>query len=332
MGGTSSRPSHILSHVHARPNVARPPPGMPPHLASQYGHTRPIASNNGARQHIAPPPQPQPQPQQQQTTNTAGAGGSWNGVQEGEVIKILATVDTSSVTYDPVTRTLFFSVISTCPHFTYEVHTAVRRIVKDGSVLYTPNKPKLEPMKIDIYGLEGKRDISVVLDTDTLSERELAYDKHYSQQQPCVIVLRYQSAPATGPYHTGMNLEVTEHTAIDLSLDPKQRVVDQVVTTGGDVYVVEDLFGADGDGCTSDAQVEVTLGAAVDTGNMEEEDTLCVVCIAQPKDTVVMPCRHLCLCKTCAEELLRHMRKCPVCRGKVSTLLHMPKTSNNGEP
>jgi hypothetical protein len=52
----------------------------------------------------------------------------------------------------------------------------------------------------------------------------------------------------------------------------------------------------------------------------------CVVCMSEAKDTLVLPCRHLCLCGGCAQVLRMQGRtptgapsrqgrpKCPICR------------------
>ncbi|CAN0535843.1 unnamed protein product, partial [Ectocarpus sp. 12 AP-2014] len=36
----------------------------------------------------------------------------------------------------------------------------------------------------------------------------------------------------------------------------------------------------------------------------------CVICLTDPKNTLLLPCRHLCVCTEC----FRHVDKCPVCR------------------
>jgi hypothetical protein len=40
----------------------------------------------------------------------------------------------------------------------------------------------------------------------------------------------------------------------------------------------------------------------------------CVICMADDRDTLVLPCRHMCLCKSCAEVLRGQSNKCPICR------------------
>lgn len=40
----------------------------------------------------------------------------------------------------------------------------------------------------------------------------------------------------------------------------------------------------------------------------------CVICLSQRRDTLFLPCRHMCLCLPCAESLCQHSDKCPICR------------------
>ncbi|KAJ1984111.1 hypothetical protein H4R34_000864 [Dimargaris verticillata] len=51
----------------------------------------------------------------------------------------------------------------------------------------------------------------------------------------------------------------------------------------------------------------------------------CVVCLVDPRTTMVLPCRHLCLCLGCAKALLdQQVTRCPLCRMTLDTLLHLP--------
>ncbi|KAI8808078.1 hypothetical protein BJ742DRAFT_853754 [Cladochytrium replicatum] len=70
-----------------------------------------------------------------------------------------------------------------------------------------------------------------------------------------------------------------------------------------------------------------------DVTNEAETSRECTVCLSEMKDTMVLPCRHLCLCKTCGERLRlqgrnaqgelispnnsrgrNNLPKCPICR------------------
>jgi hypothetical protein len=50
----------------------------------------------------------------------------------------------------------------------------------------------------------------------------------------------------------------------------------------------------------------------------DAEETMCVVCFDAPKDHLVLPCKHLCVCEACAEQLTKtRTPMCPVCRGPI---------------
>lgn len=49
----------------------------------------------------------------------------------------------------------------------------------------------------------------------------------------------------------------------------------------------------------------------------EDDDEDCLVCCAEPKNTILLPCRHMCCCTTC----LARMDKCPVCRAPVESFV-----------
>lgn len=40
----------------------------------------------------------------------------------------------------------------------------------------------------------------------------------------------------------------------------------------------------------------------------------CIICLSERRDTIVLPCRHMCLCAECAEALRARADRCPMCR------------------
>ena len=60
-------------------------------------------------------------------------------------------------------------------------------------------------------------------------------------------------------------------------------------------------------------QVHAQMGSSVVPPDAEE--TMCVVCFDAPKDHIIVPCYHLCVCEACAN-LLTQIEKpsCPICR------------------
>ena len=57
----------------------------------------------------------------------------------------------------------------------------------------------------------------------------------------------------------------------------------------------------------------------------------CVICLSEPRDTTVLPCRHMCMCNKCANELRNQPQtnKCPICRTPVDQLLEIKIKSSS---
>jgi hypothetical protein len=67
-------------------------------------------------------------------------------------------------------------------------------------------------------------------------------------------------------------------------------------------------------------QVQARLGSSVvppaaPAPHPDAEETMCVVCFDAPKDHIIVPCGHMCVCASCAEQLTKtRTPTCPVCR------------------
>lgn len=71
------------------------------------------------------------------------------------------------------------------------------------------------------------------------------------------------------------------------------KVVKQAVIFDGKLQVLMDIFG-------------------VEKAN---DENLCTICLCETKNTMILPCRHLCLCYYCAGELGKQRNTlCPICR------------------
>ena len=77
-------------------------------------------------------------------------------------------------------------------------------------------------------------------------------------------------------------------------------------------------------------QMEAQLGVAPPAAPAVEEEVLCVVCMDAPKQHIILPCGHQCVCETCAKEFKpktvkkRKTRKdCPVCRAKIDQTIRV---------
>jgi hypothetical protein len=234
---------------------------------------------------------------------------------------MLATVEPTSIHYEPECQLLTFRLTTEVPTFTwYEVHTAVRETIVDSKVIYTPNRPKPAPTRVRIDGEQDDAELATQLNMEGVSEQEMKYTKAYPKQRPCVLVVGYTDEEGQ---------ESIEHTSIDLNPSARRAVIGQIVEVGGACYEAENVFGGEHEVLVGVVNSDAEGGdggsspATGVTADIDDEDNLCVICLTNEKDTAVIPCRHLCLCKDCASTLMQHTPKCPVCRGPIAQLLHM---------
>ena len=47
------------------------------------------------------------------------------------------------------------------------------------------------------------------------------------------------------------------------------------------------------------------------------DERLCVVCMVHAKKVLLLPCKHMCMCKACTDKVLAGSGQCPVCREHV---------------
>ncbi|KAL0375091.1 UNVERIFIED_CONTAM: putative E3 ubiquitin-protein ligase LOG2 [Sesamum radiatum] len=91
------------------------------------------------------------------------------------------------------------------------------------------------------------------------------------------------------------------------------KVVKQILRVNGMRYELQEIYGI---GNTAEDDFD---------GNDPGKE--CVICLSEPRDTTVLPCRHMCMCSECAKVLTLQTNKCPICRQPVERLLEI-KISN----
>ncbi|XP_042514105.1 probable E3 ubiquitin-protein ligase LUL4 [Macadamia integrifolia] len=106
------------------------------------------------------------------------------------------------------------------------------------------------------------------------------------------------------------NAQITQAILETNNGDPFQvRVVKQILWVDGVRYELREIYG---------------IGNSVEAGfGDNDEGKECVICMTEPKDTAVLPCRHLCMCRECANELKHQSNKCPICRQAIEELLEI---------
>ncbi|WJX27095.1 RING-type E3 ubiquitin transferase [Trifolium repens] len=93
------------------------------------------------------------------------------------------------------------------------------------------------------------------------------------------------------------------------------KVVRQILWIDGVRYELRELYG---------------IGSSETTGfDDSDPGKECVICMTEPKDTAVLPCRHMCLCSECAKALRLQSNKCPICRQPIEELMEIKVKSGN---
>lgn len=95
-------------------------------------------------------------------------------------------------------------------------------------------------------------------------------------------------------------------------------VLKQTILINDDIFELHDIYGLEGAAkVTKDDETGTTNDIELD------DDTDCVICLTEPRNTTVLPCRHMCLCQGCAESLRSQSNSCPICRTNVEGLLYI---------
>ncbi|KAL4190199.1 hypothetical protein AMTRI_Chr07g23470 [Amborella trichopoda] len=99
--------------------------------------------------------------------------------------------------------------------------------------------------------------------------------------------------------------------------DYQVRVVKQILWVSGMRYELQEIYGI-GNSMENDYD-----------GNDPGKE--CVICLSEPRDTTVLPCRHMCMCSGCAKVLRFQTSRCPICRQPVERLLEIKVTKPDEE-
>ncbi|KAM9043815.1 E3 ubiquitin ligase RNF157 isoform 2-T2 [Megaptera novaeangliae] len=80
-------------------------------------------------------------------------------------------------------------------------------------------------------------------------------------------------------------------------------------------YLLQEIYGIENKYHTQESKVA--------EDEVRDNSAECVVCLSDVRDTLILPCRHLCLCNTCADTLRYQANNCPICRLPFRALLQI---------
>lgn len=129
---------------------------------------------------------------------------------------------------------------------------------------------------------------------------------------PLIISINYQDAGQ--PYAMILYASFTLNGQKEIN---GVKIVKQLVLIKGMPFELKTIYGMvqEHEVAEGEANVEVKED---DSGQKE-----CLVCLDNIKDTVIMPCGHLCICMECGPSLVKAKHTCPICRSHIATLIPM---------
>ncbi|XP_058262443.1 E3 ubiquitin ligase RNF157 isoform X5 [Hemibagrus wyckioides] len=142
------------------------------------------------------------------------------------------------------------------------------------------------------------------------SDEELLFDMD-KEVFPMVI----QAVVDEGDEHLGHAhiLLATFEKHMDGSYCVKPLKQKQVVD--GVSYLLQEIYGIENKYNSQESKVA--------EDEISDNSAECVVCLSDVRDTLILPCRHLCLCNTCADTLRYQANCCPICRLPFRALLQI---------
>ena len=169
---------------------------------------------------------------------------------------------------------------------------------------YVPEKPTSYKFSAGTKQVFPRK--AFILDVNRFKEEDLV---HYKEDQyyPIVITIEtdYPEVIAEDNKNYAKNKRQAQLTYGYFNRNSREEfvfmLVKQCFLFRNKLFKIEDIFGHERN---TDGEND-----AFDDSQRE-----CVVCYSTMKDTLVYPCRHICLCAQCTQVVRMQNSKCPICR------------------
>lgn len=206
--------------------------------------------------------------------------------------------------------------------FTYDATVAgsitIIFFAKEGeNCCLTPiNESQYPPITIHFQqGLaqKYKQPSGTGIDLSTFQEGEPPGDKD-AEVYPLAIKAEGSPDQSGNATSASINSQITQAVFEKEKGEYHIRVVKQILWVNGMRYELQEIYGIGN-------SVEDEFDSSNDPGKE------CVICLSEPRDTTVLPCRHMCMCSECAKVLRFQTNRCPICRQPVERLLEIKVTT-----
>ncbi|OQS04354.1 hypothetical protein THRCLA_03396 [Thraustotheca clavata] len=200
---------------------------------------------------------------------------------------------------------------------------ALETIDDGGNSSILNQKPELnvnsEPLVV--YPAElGQTFTTPPFDLSAWSSIESAHQPN-SSTYPLIIEIQVHNDGPTQPQKQATFLTFPKH---DNTF--KVQVLKQKVQVQGQTYELQEIYGMDGSIAAAPKNSSEAAEAKIQASDEVVDGGECIICLSEPRNTTILPCRHMCICLECSDALKKPGSTCPICRTKVESLLQIRVT------
>lgn len=154
-------------------------------------------------------------------------------------------------------------------------------------------------------------------DEDDLMYRAFDEQGNFDTRVPFPVVIHCVAQEGDEPRQSHALIAVVERNHDgSFSIKPfKQKMF-----IDGLYYLLQEIYGIENKNVTTLKSGEQYISPEDD---IDDNGSECVICMSDSRDTLILPCRHLCLCNACADSLRYQANNCPICRSPFRALLQI---------
>ncbi|XP_075422445.1 E3 ubiquitin-protein ligase MGRN1 isoform X2 [Ascaphus truei] len=180
-----------------------------------------------------------------------------------------------------------------------------------GMAVYSPRSAALQSQAVYYKrGLSQQFSLPAFnIDFSDWKDEELNFDLEKGVTPLVIQAVVAEGGEGAGHAHVVL-AAFEKHVDGSFSVKPlkQKQIVDRVS------YLLQEIYGIE-----NKNNQETKPSEDENSDNSNE----CVVCLSDLRDTLILPCRHLCLCNSCADTLRYQANNCPICRLPFRALLQI---------
>eukprot|EP00256_Glycine_max_P060500 XP_014629361.1 probable E3 ubiquitin-protein ligase LOG2 [Glycine max] len=180
----------------------------------------------------------------------------------------------------------------------------------EGCILTPMKENQLAPVSVHFeqgLGQKFRQAAGTGIDFSVFEESELL--ERWVEKDVYPLAVKADASPGNhdesdrSPTSSNTNSQITQTMFEKEKGEFRVKVVKQILWVNGMRYELQEIYGI--------------------RNSTENDQGKCVICLSEPRDTIVLPCRHMCMCSGCAKDSRFQTDRCSICRQPVERLLEI---------